>query len=196
MEDKAVKFLSTTTGRDRVNRFVQYLCRFLIWHYTKQGASKDTIRSLTNLMATVGLTRKVLFTGRQLEFYQATVKECMAQKDYIIKVTTVLKNLSMILWLTLDTCQWLHATNLILFSFIGNLYKLRINARNLVINSDVPVMRLKKERSQLLRSTLQDSLDVILPVAMLDYIPVESGYLGLIGAATSLIGAYSHWKTL
>ncbi|KAI8615870.1 peroxisomal biogenesis factor 11, partial [Chytriomyces sp. MP71] len=210
--DKAVKFLSTTTGRDRVNRFVQYVTRFLIWFLAARGASHELLASLKNLMATIGLTRKVLFTGRQLEFYLAAVK-LLATKDVFVKWTAIAKNFFMIVWVTLDTCQWLNATSLysfpsiasinvranqswlayILFSILGNLHKLRLNARQTRLNGGVPLRTLQEERKRLLRATVQDCLDVVLPVAMLEYVQLESGYLGIIGAVTSLMGACEYF---
>ncbi|KAJ3105285.1 kinesin motor protein cin8 [Phlyctochytrium bullatum] len=218
-----VKFLSTTVGRDRINRFVQYFARYLAWQLQRNGADKDTIARLAKLQAAVGLTRKVMRTGRQVEFYR-TITKSLAVKDKVTRYTAVGKNLFLSLWLALDTVQWLHTAGVyhfetikdvgrrafkfwliaLTFSFIGDLHKLRINAIRLGIeqkavkfaaskrekddSAEKSIKVLKAERSKLLLATAQDGLDILIPASGLEYVKLETGIVGLVGAITAIMG--------
>ncbi|KAJ3060750.1 Peroxisomal membrane protein PMP27 [Podochytrium sp. JEL0797] len=222
LADHTVKFLASTTGRDRINRFLQYFARFLAWHLARSGADKERLAQVAGFMAAFGMTRKVMRTGRQLEFYRGAVKS-LALKDSVLKVTTVAKSLFMAVWLSFDTCQWLHTagvhkfTNIkeigtranqswlmaLLFSLVGDIYKLHMNHKKLVIERKVAhqapgkdesvqakktVKALLVERRKVAIATVQDSVDLLLPTSGLEYIQVESGVVGLAGAFTSLLG--------
>ncbi|KAJ3392674.1 Peroxisomal membrane protein PMP27 [Entophlyctis sp. JEL0112] len=177
----------------------------------------------------MAMTRKVMRTGRQLEFYRGVVK-ATAIKDSVVKTTTILKSVFMAAWLSFDTCQWLHTAGVykfenikdigtrafkcwlaaLLFSLVGDVYKLQMNARKLAIeqriaNNGKPeevatakknIRALLAERGKMWIATVQDSVDVILPTAGLEYLQIESGFVGLAGAFTSLLGGYAHWNTL
>lgn len=52
---------------------------------------------------------------------------------------------------------------------------------------------LKAEQSKILFELIQDSLDVIIPGSILEYIPVSNGVVGLAGTVTSLMGVYGAW---
>lgn len=53
-----LRFWSTTVGRDKTYRSVQYLARFLAWYEYRKGATKETVARLTNLKTSLGLSRK------------------------------------------------------------------------------------------------------------------------------------------
>ncbi|KAJ3062137.1 Peroxisomal membrane protein PMP27, partial [Quaeritorhiza haematococci] len=96
---------------------------------------------------------------------------------------------------------WLLA---LFFSLSGSLHKLRIN----LIKTDLEtrILRaaakdgkgdesaeknlkvLKKERFNLTLATVQDSLDVLIPSSLLNYINVEPGIVYLAGSITSILG--------
>ncbi|KAJ3149892.1 Peroxisomal membrane protein PMP27 [Irineochytrium annulatum] len=225
MSDKLVKFLSTTVGRDRINRFVQYALRYVIWQLQRTGGEKDTIQRFTKLQAALGQTRKVMRTGRQVEFYRTIVKS-MAVRDSIVKNTTVAKNVFLSLWLGLDTLQWMHGAGFIrlegikdigrrafqfwlgalLCSFVGDLHKLRVNSQRMRVemkstkteggSAEGALKALKAERQKIVLATVQDGLDILIPASGLEYIKIESGLVGLAGAITSVIGGYTHWNSL
>ncbi|KAJ3123156.1 Peroxisomal membrane protein PMP27 [Physocladia obscura] len=154
--DKTVRFLSTTVGRDRVNRFVQYFARFLAWHLQKNGSDKEVLARVAGLAAATAITRKVMRTGRQLEFARGIVK-ALAIKDDVIRITTIFKSVFMAAWLSFDTCQWIHSAGVykfenikeigsrafkcwlvaLLFSFAGDIYKLQLNAKKISIESKI-----------------------------------------------------------
>ncbi|KAJ3022328.1 UNVERIFIED_CONTAM: Peroxisomal membrane protein PMP27 [Siphonaria sp. JEL0065] len=177
----------------------------------------------------MALTRKVMRTGRQLEFYRGIVKS-LALKDSVVKITTILKSIFMAAWLSFDTCQWIHVAGIhkfanikevgtnafkcwllaLVFSLTGDVYKLNMNSRKLAIEERVAragkgdesvlakknIKALLAERGKLWITTVQDGVDIVLPASGLEYINMESGLVGLAGAFTSLLGGYSHWKSL
>ncbi|KAJ3411165.1 Peroxisomal membrane protein PMP27 [Chytridiales sp. JEL 0842] len=228
--DRTVKFLSGTVGRDRINRFVQYFTRYLIWQLQKTGGAeqKDTIERLSKLQANVGLTRKLMRVGRQIEFYRNAVK-AMNLKDDVVRVTSILKSVFMSLWLAMDTLQWVHLVGLYKFesiktinsrslkfwlaalvvSFIGDIHKLRLNGLRVLAEQKAlaaskgkdesakkALAALTAERTKLMLATVQDGMDMVLPSSGLEYIKVESGIVGLVGAVTSVMGGYTHWNSL
>jgi hypothetical protein len=60
------KLLANATGmpiihllnlaRDKINRFVQYYCRFLLWIGEKNGTSADRLERLKGLMVTLNIS--------------------------------------------------------------------------------------------------------------------------------------------
>ncbi|KAI8926682.1 peroxisomal biogenesis factor 11 [Entophlyctis helioformis] len=118
--DLTVKYLSTAVGRDRINRFLQYFSRFLIWYGQRNGFTKENIARITALMAAAGQTRKMMRAGRQIEFFRNAQKS-LTIKDEIIRATTVGKNVSMGLWLTFDLLQLIHSIGLYKFESIKDI---------------------------------------------------------------------------
>lgn len=53
-----LKFWSTTVGRDKSARSVQYLSRFLAWYTLSQGAPKETVARWSSIKSNIGLSRK------------------------------------------------------------------------------------------------------------------------------------------
>ncbi|KAI9326717.1 peroxisomal biogenesis factor 11 [Obelidium mucronatum] len=214
-------FLSSTVGRDRINRFVQYFARFVLSRCQQSGAPKEALAQLAALIAAMGATRKVMRTGRQLEFFRGIVKS-LSLRDAVVKATTILKSVFMAAWLTFDTCQWIHTAGIhkfnnikeigtnafkcwllaLVFSLTGDIYKLQLNSNKLALEEKVAasgkgeesavakknIKSLQIERGKLWITTVQDGVDVILPASGLEYIQIDSGWVGLAGAFTSLLG--------
>ena len=55
---QVLKFWSTTVGRDKTSRAVQYLSRFLAWYYLTMGAPKETVTRFSSIKSNIGLSRK------------------------------------------------------------------------------------------------------------------------------------------
>ena len=53
-----LRFWSTTVGRDKTYRTIQYIARFLAWYEYRKGATKETVARLTALKSSLGLSRK------------------------------------------------------------------------------------------------------------------------------------------
>ena len=50
--------MTTTVGRDKTYRTIQYAARFLAWYEYRKGATKETVARLTALKSQLGLSRK------------------------------------------------------------------------------------------------------------------------------------------
>jgi peroxin-11B len=59
--DRTLKYASTTVGREKAYRAVQYFARFLAWYFDRSGFDKETIQRLNNLKSTLALSRKRMF---------------------------------------------------------------------------------------------------------------------------------------
>jgi hypothetical protein len=51
--DVAAKFLSNSISRDKLNRFVQYYCKLLVWIGGQKGWEKEKLERLTGLMVSI-----------------------------------------------------------------------------------------------------------------------------------------------
>jgi peroxin-11B len=154
--DTAVKFLTSTTGRDKVNRFVQYVCKFLIG-YGGTRLSKESLGKLSALMVQATQTRKVMRLGRQLEFYKAAQKARLIQDD-VLRYTGIVKNAGLGLWLVYDSLSWAHGAGIIKLSNVKDINRrgyqfwwLSIVASLL---SDLHRLRMNGIRRQLEQKTL------------------------------------------
>ncbi|KAK5815264.1 peroxisomal biogenesis factor 11 [Linnemannia elongata] len=95
----------------------------------------------------------------------------------------------------------------IVFSFISGLYKtrqvqirrqaalrgLKHNGESEKAYSRTELTALAREQHALNKVLLQDGLDMLIPASGLNYVNLDDGAVGLIGTATSLMGAQSHW---
>ncbi|GAA6046379.1 hypothetical protein JCM3770_004891 [Rhodotorula araucariae] len=103
----ALKVGSTTVGRDKLYRAVQYYARFLAWYCLRKGFTNETVARLNALKSTLGLSRKLMRLGKPLEHLQAAVKG-LDISDPVIKVTTVGRQIGYAGYLFNDMLIWLH----------------------------------------------------------------------------------------
>ncbi|KAJ3190105.1 Peroxisomal membrane protein PMP27 [Gaertneriomyces sp. JEL0708] len=231
LHDQTVKFLATATGRDRINRFVQYFARFLVWHGQKNAWNKETVERLNKLMGSAAQTRKFMRIGRQVEFIR-NVQKANLVKDDVTRATQIIKNTFMALWLVHDTLQWANTAGVARFenikdiskrglkcwlialiaSLLGDVHKLRLNTQRLEQETKLQralkakgdsdssavqtINALNAERSKIVWATVQDGLDMLLPASGLEYVKLESGIVGLVGAVTSVMGGVTQWNSL
>lgn len=141
----ALKVGSTTVGRDKLYRAVQYYARFLAYYCLRKGYSKETVARLQALKSTLGLSRKLMRIGKPIEHLQAAVKG-LDLTDPVLKFTTIGRQLGYAGYLVNDTLVWLHSAKVrpfapatfaaiqqraarlwftgIAFSIVSSLYKL------------------------------------------------------------------------
>jgi peroxin-11B len=94
----------------------------------------------------------------------------------------------------------------LLFAVTADLYRLRNNLQRVallekcgekVLEKDNDLKKeltgLKSEQSKIFFELVQDSLDLIIPGSILQYVPVSNGIVGLAGTITSLMGVYGAW---
>ncbi|KAG0363641.1 Peroxisomal membrane protein PMP27, partial [Mortierella sp. AD032] len=95
----------------------------------------------------------------------------------------------------------------IVFSFVSSLYKtrqiqirrhsalrgLKHRGESEKSYSRTELSLLDREQHALNKALLLDGLDLLIPSSGLGYVDLDDGVVGLIGTATSLMGAESHW---
>ncbi|ORY91643.1 peroxisomal biogenesis factor 11 [Leucosporidium creatinivorum] len=103
----ALKVGSTTVGRDKLYRAIQYLARFLAFYTLRKGYSNETVARLSALKSTLALSRKLMRIGKPLEHLQAAVKSLDVQ-DPFLKITALGRQLGYAGYLTNDMLVWAH----------------------------------------------------------------------------------------
>ncbi|KAK0554774.1 Peroxisomal membrane protein PMP27 [Tilletia horrida] len=106
---QTLRFWSTTVGRDKTYRAVQYAARFLAWYEYRKGASKETVARLQALKSSIGLSRKLMRVGKFLEHFQAAIKATAIQ-DPVVSYLAIGRQLGYALYLIHDTLQWVHGS--------------------------------------------------------------------------------------
>jgi peroxin-11B len=119
-----IKFTSTTVGRDKLYRTIQYVSKFLAFYLAKGDAlaSKETIEKITKLGNAVGIARKLFRVGKPIDFLQTMIK-ALTIKDDVIRWCTVGRAACLGSWLALDSIQWLHIVSVIKVSDFKSLQK-------------------------------------------------------------------------
>ncbi|GAA5841332.1 hypothetical protein JCM9279_000616 [Rhodotorula babjevae] len=111
----SLKVGSTTVGRDKLYRAIQYYARFLAWYCLRKGYANETVAHLNALKSALGLSRKLMRIGKPLEHAQAAVKSLDIQ-DSVLKLTTVGRQVGYAGYLVHDMLVWLHSAKVYSFS--------------------------------------------------------------------------------
>lgn len=103
-----LKFTSTTVGRDKVYRAVQYWSRFYAWYLLRTGASATAIAPWAALKTHLGLARKLMRLGKPVEHAKAAsvLAQSQAPVDPIIKYLGIGRQLGYAGYLTYDAASW------------------------------------------------------------------------------------------
>lgn len=103
-----LKFTSTTVGRDKVYRAVQYWSRFYAWYLLRKGASADVIAPWAALKSHLGLARKLMRLGKPVEHAKAAsvLAQSQSPSDPIIKYLAIGRQLGYAGYLTYDAVNW------------------------------------------------------------------------------------------
>ncbi|GAA5879580.1 hypothetical protein JCM1840_003322 [Sporobolomyces johnsonii] len=104
----SLKVGSTTVGRDKLYRAIQYFARFLAFYCLRKGYSNETVARLANLKSTLALSRKLMRIGKPLEHAQAAVK-ALDVSDPILKLTALGRQLGYAGYLWNDMLVWAHS---------------------------------------------------------------------------------------
>ncbi|GAA5902830.1 hypothetical protein JCM6882_009137 [Rhodosporidiobolus microsporus] len=103
----SLKVGSTTVGRDKLYRAVQYFARFLAFYCLRKGYSNETVARLSALKSTLALSRKLMRIGKPVEHLQAAVKG-LDISDPVLKITAIGRQLGYAGYLFNDMLIWLH----------------------------------------------------------------------------------------
>lgn len=101
--DHYLRFVATTTGRDKILRTLQYFARFYLWSLIRSGVPPDRAAPWTTLKKQLGLARKLLRIGKFLEHLKAAALAADSKSlTPFLRFATLGRQLSYAAYLTLD----------------------------------------------------------------------------------------------
>ncbi|KAF1965159.1 peroxisomal biogenesis factor 11 [Bimuria novae-zelandiae CBS 107.79] len=219
-----LKFVSTTVGRDKVLRTLQYFSRFLAWYLYRTNHPASSIAPFEATKKQFGLTRKVMRVGKFVEHFRAAAEASDKKSlDPVVRYTAVGRQLGYAGYMLFDNATVLDATSIhkfsasqrllregyrawftgISFSIISSLYQLyRLRERSLKLLSNKaaeaePIVEGKKiarEANALRLQLISDLCDITVPASALGWAKLDDGIVGLAGTVSSLLGVYAQWK--
>ncbi|KAG6820378.1 hypothetical protein H0H93_001349 [Arthromyces matolae] len=102
---QSLKFGSTTVGRDKAYRAIQYFARFFAWYLSNKGLKLDAAR-WNALKSHLGTARKLLRLGKPLEHLQAALRATLASGPANEQILTISRQLAYFGYLSLDALVW------------------------------------------------------------------------------------------
>lgn len=219
-----LKYTSTTVGRDKVYRAVQYWSRFYAWYLLRTGKTPDVIAPWAALKSHLALSRKLMRIGKNVEHLKAAsllIQES-AKTDPILRALGIGRQLGYAGYLTYDVANWAHGSKFVTlknnkeiskiaarFWFTGlscniaaGLYKIYVNRQQMQAvrssgSSDekgTQVKKLEKDLYAAQKQLLQDCLDICNPGTSLGVFNFDDGLIGLAGLGSSFLGMATQWK--
>jgi peroxin-11B len=108
-----LKYVSTTVGRDKVLRTIQYFSRFYAWYLFRTNATPAQIAPFEAIKKQFGLARKALRLGKFVEHFKAAaVAADRKDLDPVLRYFAVGRQLGYGGYLTLDAAGYLHAAGI------------------------------------------------------------------------------------
>ncbi|KAF5375294.1 hypothetical protein D9758_000156 [Tetrapyrgos nigripes] len=105
---QSIKYGSTTLGRDKAYRAIQYFARFYTWYLLSRG-DKQTAARWNALKSHLATARKLLRLGKPLEHLQAALRASMASGPPTEQIATIARQLSYFGYLSTDAFIWANA---------------------------------------------------------------------------------------
>lgn len=216
-----LKYVSTTAGRDKLLRTIQYFSRFYAWYLYRTNALPSSIAPFEAIKKQFGLARKLLRVGKNVEHLKAAAVAYDAKSpDPFLKYCAVGRQLGYASYLSLDMATYLDAAGIrkseaakrlakeayrswfvgLTFSAVSGVYTLyRLRERETRISKEdgegvVESKRLQKERAAIHLQLISDLCDLTAPTSALGWVNLDDGIVGLAGTVSSLIGVYGAWK--
>jgi len=163
MSDKAVlvnqffKYINTTTGRDKINRTLQHIFKFLLAYNIKYNGKEETIVWIRNVIKNIQLSRKFVRIGKPLEHIN-TFYKTLTMKDDFSKYCVLGRNFAYAIYLTFDMMVWFHKSGVrkheniktisknaqrfwligIIFGILNESFKLKLTTEKIATISNVP----------------------------------------------------------
>ena len=151
--DEWIKFTSTTVGRDKMYRLVQYFSKWLAYTLGQRGYPKDEVDRWLRLSSAVGMGRKLFRVGKPIDFMQTILKSA-SLKDDVIRICAIGRSAFLAGWLTLDSMQWLNANGIVKLNdikwFNQNAARCWLTGLVFAVAADVYRLRNNVQRLQLL----------------------------------------------
>jgi peroxin-11B len=108
-----LKFVSTTVGRDKILRTIQYFSRFYAWYLFRTNATPAAIKPFEAIKKQFGLARKALRLGKNIEHFKAaSVAADRKDIDPVLKFAAVGRQLGYGAYLTFDAATYLDAAGI------------------------------------------------------------------------------------
>lgn len=105
--DHILKYLNTTTGREKLYRTIQYFSRFYAWHLFRQGADKATVARWNNLKTALGTGRKLFRLFKPIEFGKGAIAALNVPDD-VLRVSGAMKQIGYLGYYLLEMFVYLH----------------------------------------------------------------------------------------
>jgi peroxin-11B len=102
---RTLQLWSTTLGRDKTYRTIQYFSRFLAWFLISRGYKENAAR-WNALKSALGLGRKMMRLGKPLEHLQAALGAAQNAGHLGEQITTIGRQLAYAGYLTYDAIVW------------------------------------------------------------------------------------------
>jgi len=216
-----LKFVSTTVGRDKLLRTIQYFSRFYAWYLFRTNGTPGEIAPWEVVKKQFGLVRKAMRLGKNVEHLKAAAVAYDSKSlSPVIKYCTVGRQLGYAGYLTLDALTFLDAAGIkkspnakkfqkqayrfwmvgILFSVVSggySLWNLRVQEGRIDRKEGegvVAAKRIEKERAAVNLQFISDLCDLTVPTTALGFANFDEGFVGLAGTVSSLIGVQNQWK--
>jgi len=219
--NRSVKLWSTTVGRDKTYRTIQYFSRFLVWLLLRQD-NKDWATRFAALKSALGSGRKLMRLFKPIEHAQSALKAAATVQNPIEQFTTIGRQLGYLGYLSLDMIVWANSIKFlrlepeiakkvdktsqrfwlsgIAFSILCGLAKtgrlvreIKLSTSEKAEGDEAQIKALRANRTAARQQLIQDSLDIWLPLTNLQFANLNDGTIGLIGTMTSLMALRSNW---
>ncbi|KAI1079895.1 peroxisomal biogenesis factor 11 [Whalleya microplaca] len=218
-----LKFVATTTGRDKLLRTLQYFSRFYAWYLLRTNGTRAEIAPFDALKKQLGLARKLLRFGKNVEHLKAAALAAdgkAAVPDPVLRYAAVGRQLGYAGYLTFDAATLLDSLGVrkwegakraqreafrfwaagLLCSVVAQVYTLyRLREREAKVDKKegegvVESKRIVIERTASQLQLVSDLCDLTVPTSALGWLGFDDGFVGLTGTLSSLIGVYLQWK--
>ncbi|KAG5648095.1 hypothetical protein DXG03_007130 [Asterophora parasitica] len=109
---QGLKFGSTTLGRDKTYRAIQYFARFFAWYLLSKGDKVDAAR-WNALKSHLGTARKLLRLGKPIEHLQAALRASLASGPAVEQILAIGRQIAYFGYLSYDAVIWANAIKFI-----------------------------------------------------------------------------------
>jgi hypothetical protein len=192
---KFLQWLKKTDGRDKLYRLIAYGSKIPV--ALLKDSDPELSQKLKKGASTIGLTRKLLRMFRILNFIQDFLVVFQKNNDIYERLFDSLKACSLAIWMAADHTQWFGKAGYIT---IGNEKRLSsIHSKAWFFGLFFGVLssayKLNKNKSEdkHKKSLVKGMLDVWIPVARLEWLPISDLTVGVCGTLTSCIGINDTW---
>ncbi|KAJ5225583.1 Peroxisomal biogenesis factor 11 [Penicillium chermesinum] len=217
-----LKFVSTTVGRDKLLRTIQYFSRFYAWYLYRTNKPQSAIDPYNAVKKQFGTTRKLMRFGKFLEHLKAAsvALDNKAPIDPVLRYLAVGRQLGYAGYLTVDAItvvdavgyrklesvkrlqetayrSWFAGLAFSAAAGIYSLYQLQQREKSLDLKEGegvVEAKKIEKERAAARVQLVSDFADLLIPASAIGLLNLDDGIVGIAGTVSSLIGVWSQWR--